>query len=204
MKRFLMAAVLVVALTALLASTALAGPPAPGAQGYGMGRGVQAQDGACGTCLQDGTGQMRRGGMPAWAGQPDEVATLLGMTAEEIQAERQAGKSLAEIAASKGVSEDKLISTILDAKKVQLDALVADGKLSQAQADLMIERMTEQVKVMVERTTTGPAADRGQRMGQMGSHMGRGQFGFGQSDDDSDTQAPGRMQGRGMRGRGNR
>jgi len=195
MKRFLMAAVLVTALTALLASTALAGPPAPGAQGYGMARGVQAQDGTCGTCTMDGAGQMRRGGMPAWAGQPDEVATLLGMTAEEIQAERQAGKSLAEIAASKGVSTDELISTILDAKKAQLAALVADGKLSQAQADLMIERMTEQIKVMVERTTTGPAADRGQRMGQGGK---------GRWNDDSDDQAPGRMQGRGMRGRGNR
>ncbi len=204
MKRFLMVAVLVVALTALLASTALAGPPAPGAQGYGMARGVQAQDGTCGDCSMDGAGQMRRGGMPEWAGQPDEIATLLGMTAEEIQAERQAGKSLAEIAASKGVSEDKLISTILDAKKVQLDALVADGKLSQAQADLMIERMTEQVKSMVERTTTGPAADRGQRMGQ----GGKGQSGQGRwnddSDSDSDDQAPGQMQGRGMRGRGNR
>ncbi len=202
MKRFLMVAVLAMALTALLATTALAGPPAPGAQGYGMSRGNQAQDGTCGDCSMDGAGQMRRGGMPEWAGQPDDVATLLKMTAEEIQAERQAGKSLAEIAASKGISTDELVSKIVDAKKVQLDALVADGKLSQAQADLMIERMTEQATSMVERETTGPAADRGQRMGQ----AGKGQSGQGRWDDDSDSddEAPSRMQGRGMRGRGNR
>lgn len=197
MKRFLMVAVLVTALTALLATTALAGPPAPGAQGYGMGRGVQAQDGTCGDCTMDGTGagQMRRGGgMPTWAGQPDDVATLLGMTAEEMQAARQAGKSLADIAKDKDVSTDELVSKIVDAKKVQLDALVADGKLSQAQADLMIERMTEQVTTMVERTTTGPAADRGQG-------MGRGQS-RGQNDDARGQGMMGR--GQGMRGRGNR
>jgi hypothetical protein len=196
MKRFLMVAVLVMALTALLATTALAGPPAPGAQGFSMGRGNQAQDGTCGTCTMDGAGagQMRRGGMPAWAGQPDEVATLLKMTAEEIQAARQAGKSLAQIATDKGITTDELVSTILDAKKVQLAALVTDGKLSQTQADLMIERMTEQVTSMVERTTTGPAADRGQGMGRGQS---RGQ--------DDDVRGQGMMgRGQGMRGRGNR
>ena len=43
-------------------------------------------------------------GAPAWAGQPEEVAALLGMTDEEIQAERLAGKSLAQIAAGKKAS----------------------------------------------------------------------------------------------------
>ncbi len=70
---------------------------------------TQDTDSPCGMAA-GAAGMMRRGmaagGAPEWAGQPEEVATLLGMTAEEIQAERQAGKSLAQIAAAKGISED--------------------------------------------------------------------------------------------------
>jgi hypothetical protein len=119
-------------------------------------------------------------GAPAWAGQPEEVATLLGMTAEQIQAERLAGKSLAQIADAKGISEDKLISTILDAKKADLAALVADGKLTQAQMDLMVEHMQTQVKTMVERTTVGPAfnhTEGAQSGGQNPAGMGQGSRG---------------------------
>jgi hypothetical protein len=98
------------------------------------------------------------------------------MKAEDIQAQRQAGTSLAEIAESKKVSEEKLISTILEAKKAILDNLVADGKLTQAQMDLMVERMQTQVKTMVERTTVGPMQGR-QGMGEMRGGMGRSGMG---------------------------
>ena len=64
--------------------------------------------------------------------------------------------------------------------------LVADGKLTQAQMDLMVEQMQTQVKTMVERTTVGPMQGR-QGMGrmqsgtgQMQSGMGRGRAGMGQ------------------------
>ena len=100
------------------------------------------------------------------------------MTDEQIQAERLAGKSLAQIAASKNVSEDKLISTILEAKKADLAKLVAAGKLTQAQMDAMVQNMQTQVKTMVERTNVGPAFAQGQaRPGGMtgqGFRGGRG------------------------------
>ena len=125
MKRLILTAVLVGGLALLLASTALAaGPVTPPAQGFGPGMGIHTP----GTGMTTSGTTMGRGGMmgrgaPAWAGQPDEVATLLGMTAEEIQADRLAGKSLAQIAASKNISEDALISTILAAKQADLAAL---------------------------------------------------------------------------------
>jgi hypothetical protein len=174
MKRFLLIAVLVVALAALLAGTALAaGPVTPTAQGLGPGMGIHTP----GTGMMTpgtgmGPGGMMGRGAPAWAGQPEEVATLLGMSTEDIQAERLAGKSLVQIAAGKDISEDKLISTILDAKKTDLAALVDDGKLTQAQMDLMVGRMQTQVKTMVERTSVGPASQRGQ--GQASTGMGQG------------------------------
>ena len=106
--------------------------------------------------------------MPEWAGMDDAAEKLLGMTQAEIQAARLAGKSLAELAQAKGVSKDALIQAILDEHKADLGKLVADGKMTQAQADAMVSRMQEQVKLMVERTGTGP-------MWQNQPGQGRGQ-----------------------------
>ena len=176
MKRLILIAVLAGALAALFAGTALAaGPVTPPAQGFGQGMGMHTP----GTGM--GSGGMMGRGAPAWAGQPEEVATLLRMSAEDIQAERLAGKSLVQIAESRvpRVSEDELISTIIAAKKIDLAALVTAGKLTDAQAALMVEHMQTQVKTMVERTTVGPMQGR-QGMSQMQSGMGRGRAGMGQ------------------------
>jgi hypothetical protein len=172
MKRFIAVAVLAMVIASLFAVSALAAGPVGGR--WAQNGAPQAPNAACPMGGQGG-GMM---GRPAWAGQPDEVATLLGLTAEQIQAERQAGKSLAQIAQAQGVSTDKLVETILSAKKAALQQAVTDGKLTQAQADLMVERMTAQVKVMVERTTTGPMGGRGMMGGGMRG-QGRGMMGQG-------------------------
>ena len=176
MKRFIAIAVLAAVLAALLASTALAAGPVGGRWAQ------QGDTPSTGACPMGGPGAMGAAGAgmmgrPAWAGQPDEIETLLGMSDTEIQAQRQAGKSLAEIAASKDIREKELIDTILAAKTTGLQQAVKDGKLTQAQADLMVQNMQTMVKTMVERTTTGPMGGRGQGMhggGMNGSGM-RGQ-----------------------------
>lgn len=112
----------------------------------------------------------------------EPVASLLGIQTSDVAAQRQAGKSLAEIAQAKGADESKLIDTILASRKATLDAQVKAGTLTQAQADLILERMQTQVKTAVERTTVGPmgqAGGMGPGMGQ-GARMGRG-FGAGAS-----------------------
>ena len=180
MKRFILIAILVAAFAALLAGTALAaGPVTPSAQGFGPGNGIHAPGTGIttpGTGM--GSGGMASRGAPAWAGQPEEVATLLGMSAADIQAERLAGKSLVQIAASKTppVREDTLISTIIEAKTTDLAALVTSGKLTQVQADLMVEHMQTQVKTMVARASVGPAFGEGQTRPGMGQGFrgGRG------------------------------
>jgi hypothetical protein len=170
MKRFLVVAVLAMVVASLFAVSALAAGPVGGR--WAQQGTPQTPNGAC---PMGGAGMM---GRPAWAGQPDEVAALLGMTAEQIQAERQAGKSLAQIAQSKNVPTEKLVETMLSAKKTALQQAVTDGKLTQAQADLMVERMTAMAKVMVERTTTGPMGGRGMMGGGMRG-QGRGMMGQG-------------------------
>lgn len=173
MKRFVVIALVAAVLAGLLASTALAAGPVLG---------LWAQQGTTpstpnltGACPMGGAGMMGGGmmgaGRPAWAGQPDEVETLLGMTDEQIQAERLAGTSLAQIAESKGVSEEVLIDTILSAKTAVIQEAVTSGTLTQAQADLMIQNMENMVKTMVERTTTGPMMGRQGMSGTSGYGM---------------------------------
>ncbi len=205
MKRFMLVAALAGILVVALSAAAFAAPPTPQAgQTYGPGAGIHTpgsglangtaangtaqgfgpmwarQQGQATPGMGTGLGLGMRGG-PAWAGQPEEVQTYLGMTEEQIQAERLAGKSLAQIAVEKGKTRTGLISTILSAKKAILDEQVAAGKLTQAQADAVYANMQQQVPVMVDRTDVGPgcgaAAAAGQtagtRMGLMGGRWNR-------------------------------
>ncbi len=103
--------------------------------------------------------QVGGGGRFGWGGAfsaLDPVAKLLGLEPTDIAAERQAGKSLAQIAQAKGVSEDKLVATILADRQATLDARVKAGTLTAEQEKLMLDRMQTQVKTAVERTTVGP------------------------------------------------
>ena len=173
MKRLIVAVTLVGVLVALLASTALASAPAAGPVGNhqggprgGAGAGIHTP----GTGAGMGTGQRRSA--PEWAGPTEEVATLLGMTQDEIQTQRLAGQSLVQIAASKNVGKDTLVSTILNAKKATLDSLVAASKLTQAQADAMLSNMQAQVTTMVERASVGRPENRPNAQG-LGIRGGR-------------------------------
>ena len=158
------AGVLVLAFTVagVGAQAAPAGQATPGAgtlcpMGNAGGSGPFGANGA-------GAGAGLRGGMMGGAGWgmngaygDADIATLLGMSASEISTERQAGKSLVELAATKNVGEDTLIQTILADRKAQLDDLVQANRLTQVQADAMLANMQTNVKTMVERTTVGPA-----------------------------------------------
>jgi hypothetical protein len=88
---------------------------------------------------------------------PDQsVATLLGLTQEQIREQRQAGKSLVQIAATRNVTEAALVDAIMAANQAALQKLVSAGTLTQQQADLRLAQMVERVKLAVNRTTVGP------------------------------------------------
>lgn len=129
-------------------------------------------DGATQDCLGQGWGGYH--GQEAIC--TETVSDLLGLTAEEIQAQRHEGKSLAEIAAAQGVSEEALVETIMATKAEAVQQKVADGTLTQEQADLMLEQMEERTVEAVNRTNTGPFADRGScyGYGQPGEGIGPG------------------------------
>ncbi len=159
-KALLIATTLVVGILigAVLMGSVLAAPPAPGATPTPVTPGV-CPSGDCGQYGRGGMMGGQRGGMMGLGmdrGIEQEALDLLRMTREQVIAERQAGKSLVQIAQAKGVTEQQLVNTILAAKRADLDALVSQGKLTQAQADAMYQNMQQTVPQAVNRTTTGP------------------------------------------------
>jgi lambda repressor-like predicted transcriptional regulator len=69
----------------------------------------------------------------------DDIAELLGMTRDEIWAERVQGKTLADLAKEKGVDTQELVDALVAGQKERLDQAVADNRLTQAQADKWLE-----------------------------------------------------------------
>jgi len=76
----------------------------------------------------------------------DTITKLLGMSQEEIQAERDTGKKLTEIAQEKNVSEETLIDSMSAVRKQNLDEAVKNGYMTQEQADERMEWMKEKIK----------------------------------------------------------
>jgi hypothetical protein len=71
------------------------------------------------------------------------AAEKLGMTEAELRTELQGGKSIADVAGEKGVDTQVISDAYLAQLKADLDAQVADGSLTQAQADTTLQQKTE-------------------------------------------------------------
>lgn len=106
----------------------------------------------------------------------DAVCKLLGLDAKEIQSQRHEGKSLVQIAATKGVSEQQLVEAIMIERKAQTQARVTAGSLTQEQANLILQQMEQNIIRAVNRGTVGKpewagasGAAQGYYEGQMGS-----------------------------------
>jgi hypothetical protein len=104
----------------------------------------------------------------------DILASLTGLTTEQIATERAAGKSVATIAESKGVSSDAVVAKALEARKTIIDARVADGTLSRADADASLAQMKTRLEERVNTTEVGPPSWAGGGRGGAGGMGGRG------------------------------
>jgi hypothetical protein len=110
----------------------------------------------------------------------DEVASIIGITPSELRTQLRSGKTLAEIAKSKGISQDTLVSKLLAAAKTRLAAEVKAGRLTQARADEITKNLSARITEMV--THSGPMGMRGH--GRFGDDDGDG------PDDDAPPAAP--------------
>jgi len=86
----------------------------------------------------------------------EEIASYLGITEDELRAERVSGKSLAEIAEANGKTEEGLINFITGKMTEQLNTLLNEGKIDETRYETMLNNINKKVKEMVERTEVGP------------------------------------------------
>lgn len=87
-----------------------------------------------------GPGGMPKGGFRKMFS-PVDIAQLLGMTQQELQAEFAAGKTLEQIAETKGMTLDQLKEQWLAKTKTELDNQVSQGKLTAEQAENIISKL---------------------------------------------------------------
>jgi hypothetical protein len=91
------------------------------------------------------------------------AATFLGLEEDALRDQLRDGKSLADVAKAKGKSVDGLKQAILADAKERVAAAVKDGKLTEAQATEILERLEEHLDDLVAGT----------------AHRGFGRRGFG-------------------------
>ena len=70
-----------------------------------------------------------------------EIATALGISEQELRQDLQGGKTLKDIAASKGMDEAAFRSKLVAAVKAELDKQVSAGKVTQQQEDMVLQRL---------------------------------------------------------------
>jgi hypothetical protein len=99
------------------------------------------------------------------------VAGVLKLTEAELKAQVEAGKSLADVAATQNVSVQSVIDAVVTEMKSHIAEEVASGELTQAQADEKLAEVTARATDMVNGVR--PAG-----MGQ-GKHGGKGHGGKG-------------------------
>ena len=109
--------------------------------------------------LRDSAGEHEYGFAGSVRNIMDKIATYLGITEDELKTERQAGKSLTEIADANGVTQEALVNFITSDRAEQLQAFLDEGKIDQERYETMINRFSERVTEMVERTETGPRSE---------------------------------------------
>ena len=103
------------------------------------------------------------------------VADLLKVSTTDLQNELNSGKTLAQVAQAKGVSEDSVVATILAPRKEMMNVAVRFGYMTEDQAGQAYQFMAERTEAAIN--TTWSAATGYGPGGMMGGggHMG----GFG-------------------------
>ncbi len=125
--------------------------------------------------LGSGRGMGRYGGLGGFFGGPrggdwtmfDTLAEALGLTPEQLFAELHAGKTLEEIAEAQGVELEAVQAAMeaahKEAMRQQIAQAVEDGRMSQEQADWLLEGIEKGYTPMGR--GFGPGRGRGGRWG---------------------------------------
>ncbi|ABZ84109.1 conserved hypothetical protein [Heliomicrobium modesticaldum Ice1] len=107
-------------------------------------------------------GKDRRGGFkaPDFARGFEGVAAIIGIDEAALKTELQSGKTLAEIAQTKGIAREDLIAKMVAAAQTRLDEAVACGRLSAEEAAQKKETMKQKIEAVVDKKHTDKFAER--------------------------------------------
>ncbi len=103
-----------------------------------------------------------------------ETLTELGLDEDALKAGREDGKSLAEVAAEAGVSEEALVDALIADAQEHLESAATDGRIDEDRLSQIEDHLEERISTMVNRAS-----------GERGEHEGGGPGrprGFGDRD----------------------
>ncbi len=112
----------------------------------------------------DGEGLGERFGRTAMI---EDKAELFEMSADELTAELDSGRTVHEIAEEQGIGHDEMYTYNVETKTARFNQLVADGKITQEQAD-------ERLQLMQERHDSGETGPHEGEMKGSGNGLGLG------------------------------
>lgn len=96
---------------------------------------------------------------PGMFGRGDSLLSIaadeLGLSLTELLTELQDGKSLADVAIGQGMETQTIVDAYVAQLKEKLDEAVAEGRITQKQADYQLEQATERVTDQLENTWSG-------------------------------------------------
>ncbi len=88
--------------------------------------------------------------------QPATLASALGMSSADLEAQLKAGKSIANIAAAQHLDLAQVKQTILSQFKTQLDTAVKNGKLTQTLADVVLAKFSSSLDALINKSISAP------------------------------------------------
>lgn len=149
-------------------------PPTYGPSGMWGGNGGYGRNGMMGGGMMGGRGHFS-GGMMNGFSMLDIIAQELGLTVDEVQTELASGITIVQLAENHDVAIEDLIAAASAAHQDYLNQAVADGWMTQEQADWMQEHMAGMIDDHINQSwgTSG----QGFGPGSGGCHGGR--FGSG-------------------------
>lgn len=104
----------------------------------------------------------------------------LGITDADIEDARNEGKSLYELAIEEGITQEELKDSMIEARINAIDEAILNGIITEEEADILKERLNNNIENCTEsfgqRQGLGRGQGRGQGRGMMGNGQGRGCF----------------------------
>ena len=111
--------------------------------GYGRMGGGGMSRGSAGMGMMGGRGAQAGANGLMHPYMLDAFAEALGLTPEDLQAQIDAGGSMWSIAQAQGLSDEDITALKVNARTAASAQMVADGVITQEQADWMNQRMTQ-------------------------------------------------------------